>query len=364
MSEAQQTSPGGVVLAPARLINNLFVKLIALMNSAGTVWVFFLMFLICADIIARAVYNAPIRGVAEIVGYTIVGAVFLQLAHCLHVGRFARAEMFIEPQKKKRPVIGAIYEALFSGAGTFVFALIAYGTWFKFEEAMWTLTFGVENEFTVLVWPLRAIILFGASTVAIKYAFTAIEKLFLAGQLLRRRDAADGRVGWHQLLYGLVVVAAIAAVAMGDLGRVQIGLLSFIAILGIIFLGLHIGVGLIVISFAGIWIMMGEPRVAINAVKLASNEFLRVYFFGVVPLFVLMGLLINESGIGKDTFDVARWALRRVKGGLGVATVLANAIFAAITGSSIASAAVFTKVATPHMRAHGYTAKFAVGNVA
>ena len=48
-----------------------------------------------------------------------------------------------------------------------------------------------------------------------------------------------------------------------------------------------------------------------------------------------MGLVVNESDIGGDTFDVARWLLRRVKGGLGiVATVAANAMFAAITGSS------------------------------
>ena len=83
-----------------------------------------------------------------------------------------------------------------------------------------------------------------------------------------------------------------------------------------------------------------------------------------VPLFVLMGLLVSESDIGKETFDVARRLLRRLRGGLGIATVAANAIFAAITGSSIASAAVFTRVATPEMLSHGYTPRFAVGVVA
>jgi tripartite ATP-independent transporter DctM subunit len=68
--------------------------------------------------------------------------------------------------------------------------------------------------------------------------------------------------------------------------------------------------------------------------------------------------------VGKETFEVARWVLRRVKGGLGVATVVANAIFASITGSSIASAAVFTKIATPEMLRHGYTPRFSVGVVA
>jgi tripartite ATP-independent transporter DctM subunit len=84
----------------------------------------------------------------------------------------------------------------------------------------------------------------------------------------------------------------------------------------------------------------------------------------VIPLFVLMGLLVAVSGVGRDTFDVFEWLLRKVKGGLGVATVAANAVFAAITGISIASASVFTKVAVPEMIRHGYTPKFSVGVVA
>jgi tripartite ATP-independent transporter DctM subunit len=61
---------------------------------------------------------------------------------------------------------------------------------------------------------------------------------------------------------------------------------------------------------------------------------------------------------------VARYLLRRVRGGLGMATVAANAVFGAVTGISIASAAVFTKVAVPQMMRFGYTPKFAVGTVA
>jgi ribose/xylose/arabinose/galactoside ABC-type transport system permease subunit len=68
--------------------------------------------------------------------------------------------------------------------------------------------------------------------------------------------------------------------------------------------------------------------------------------------------------VGRDTFDVFQWLTRRVRGGLGLATVGANAVFAAITGISIASASVFTKVAVPEMIRHGYTRRFAVGVVA
>jgi len=78
---------------------------------------------------------------------------------------------------------------------------------------------------------------------------------------------------------------------------------------------------------------------------------------------VLMGILVSVSQLGRDTFDVAQRVFARLRGGLGVATVAANAVFAAITGISIASAAVFTKVAVPEMVRHGYTGRFAVGTV-
>jgi C4-dicarboxylate transporter, DctM subunit len=84
----------------------------------------------------------------------------------------------------------------------------------------------------------------------------------------------------------------------------------------------------------------------------------------VIPLFVLMGALVTVSGVGRDTFTVAQALLQRVRGGLGVATVAANALFAAVTGVSVASASVFTQVAVPPMLNYGYSPRFAVGVVA
>ena len=343
-----------------------YARLISITNSIGSIWIFGLMFLICADVIARGAFDTPIRGVPEIAGYSLVGAIFLQLSHSLHVGRFARAEMFIEPFTTNRPIGANCFHAVFNIIGVFVFALIVYGTWFKFKEALPDLKFGVEDEFTILVWPLRLIILCGSAMVALKYFIELVENIFRIINLTTERLKAhdNSPTGLLYFLIIIIIGLAIYGLTIGDFTRIQIGAISFVGVLVVIFTGIHIGVGLIFLGFVGTWIMMDNPNIAINTVKLASNEFLRNYFFAVVPLFVMMGLLVNESDIGKDTFDAARWALKKVKGGLGVATVIANAIFAAITGSSIASAAVFTKVAVPQMLNHGYTAKFAVGTVA
>ncbi|MEO0938759.1 MAG: TRAP transporter large permease [Pseudomonadota bacterium] len=144
-----------------------------------------------------------------------------------------------------------------------------------------------------------------------------------------------------------------------DIGLIALGVMALLVLSG-----LYVPVALMLCSFIGVWAMRDNPELAAKLLGLAANDAISSYFFGVVPLFVLMGFIVSEAGFGRDAFDVANAMFRRLKGGLGVGTVGANAIFAAITGISIASAAVFTKIAVPQMRRHGYTPRFAVGVVA
>lgn len=145
---------------------------------------------------------------------------------------------------------------------------------------------------------------------------------------------------------------------------VEIGLLTIVGILVLVQSGMHVAIALIVLSFLGVWAIKGNLIIAGNLLQLTAYEGIKAYNFGVIPLFVLMGLLVSASGIGSDTFAVAAQIFRRVRGGLGMSTVAANAVFAAVNGSSIASASVFTKIAVPEMLRLGYTPRFSVGIVA
>ena len=144
----------------------------------------------------------------------------------------------------------------------------------------------------------------------------------------------------------------------------EIGLTSFGGMVLMVYLGFWVPFALMCSSFVGVWAIKGSPILAGKLLALAASETISSYFFGVVPLFVLMGYLVSVTGMGSDAFDVANHLFRRMKGGLGIGTVGANAIFAAITGISIASAAVFTRIAVPEMIKHGYTKRFSVGVVA
>ena len=139
---------------------------------------------------------------------------------------------------------------------------------------------------------------------------------------------------------------------------------SLVLMLALIWAGMHVAVVLAVVSFLGVWLIKDDVGIAAHLLAQASSDAIASHIFGVVPLFVLTGFLVAHADIGKDAFEVANQLLRRLRGGLGVATVASNAVFAAITGVSIASAAVFTRVAVPEMLRFGYHPKFAVGVVA
>lgn len=147
-------------------------------------------------------------------------------------------------------------------------------------------------------------------------------------------------------------------------GNVAIALGTLAAMLVLVYAGMHVAVALGLLSLVGVWLIKSDPQIAANLLAQAASDAIQSHIFGVVPLFVLMGLLVAHAEVGRDAFEVAQRLLARVRGGLGVATVAANAVFAAITGISIASAAVFSRVSVPEMLRLGYAPRFAVGVVA
>lgn len=144
----------------------------------------------------------------------------------------------------------------------------------------------------------------------------------------------------------------------------EIGILSVIAIVVLVYVGVYIPIALGLVSFVSIILMRDNFDLAINLLKIAIGDSVMEYTFATVPLFTFMGLIVSKAGLGADIYTVMNSGFRKVKGGIGMATVGANAVFAAVTGSSIASASVFSKVSVPQMLAFDYNPRFAVGVVA
>jgi len=136
------------------------------------------------------------------------------------------------------------------------------------------------------------------------------------------------------------------------------------ALLVMVFSGVHIAISLGLTSMIGIYLLTGDIHAMISFVSNTSYEALRDYVFAVIPLFMLMGEFLAKCGAASDLFALINRSMKRIPGRLAVATVLANAVFAFVTGVSIAAAAAFSKIAYPEMKRFGYERQFSLGCIA
>ena len=135
-------------------------------------------------------------------------------------------------------------------------------------------------------------------------------------------------------------------------------------LLALVFCGIHIAVSLGITSMIGIYLINGDIEMVKSFSANTAYEALRDYVFAVIPLFMLLGEFLAKCGAARDMFALINRLTKWVPGRLGVATVLANAVFAFVTGVSIAAAAAFSKIAYPEMRRYGYERKFSLGCIA
>jgi tripartite ATP-independent transporter DctM subunit len=326
------------------------------MNALGVLCILGLVLLVCADIAGRNLFANPLPGVPELVALALVAAVFLQLPLVLQEDRLTRTAMLTERFAQRSGAALCAWEALLAGAGAVILLLLVVGAWPDVQRAFVTREFaGVEGAFTVTVWPVKALILLGALVAA------------MASALRMRVYSRQVETGRAWLLPGLLAtVLAVFVLTLWLLnpepqvtGWLMIGLL-----LALIALGMPIALALLICGFLGLGVLKQDAEIALRTLALAAEGTVSEYVFATVPLFVLMGMLVNASDIGKDAFASGQRLCGRLPGGLGVATVAANAIFAAITGISIASAAIFAKIALPELVQQGYSKSFAVGLIA
>ncbi|MBO6716587.1 MAG: TRAP transporter small permease [Rhizobiaceae bacterium] len=156
--------------------DGIFGRIIGAMNALGTVWIIGLMLLINADIFGRTALNAPIAGVAELVAFSIVGIVFLQLAHTLKSGSMTRSDVLLNYLERRSPSLRRALMALFHLVGAVLLAVIAWRFWPSVEQA-WLHPerhfMGNPGFFTVPQWPLFALMLAGIVATSLQFFIEA-----------------------------------------------------------------------------------------------------------------------------------------------------------------------------------------------
>jgi C4-dicarboxylate transporter, DctM subunit len=138
---------------------------------------------------------------------------------------------------------------------------------------------------------------------------------------------------------------------------------GFIVLFALMLLRVPVGMAMGLVGVSGFAYLVGGAP-ALKLVGTTSMRTVTDYTFGVIPMFLLMGAFVSTSGMSQELFRAANTFVGRRQGGLGIATIIACAGFAAISGSSVATAATFSAVAYPEMRRYKYPQSFATGVIA
>ncbi len=150
---------------------------------------------------------------------------------------------------------------------------------------------------------------------------------------------------------------------MAGLDAQTVGLIGVAALLLLVFAGVRVYIAAAVVGLLGLVALIGWDAGAGIAGTIPHSK-ATTYTLSVLPMFILIGFLAFHAGITEALFDAARKWVGWVPGGLAVATVFATAGFAAVSGASTATAAVFARVAIPDMLKSGYSRRLAAGVVA
>lgn len=135
-------------------------------------------------------------------------------------------------------------------------------------------------------------------------------------------------------------------------------------LLVLVFSGMHVAIALGVTSAVGVYLVTGRDSVVLALIQNTFYDAIRDYIFAVIPLFMLMGEFIGRSGATSDLYIGLQRTFKKVPGRLALATLFGNAVFAFVTGVSIASATTFTRIAYPEMTRYGYSKSFSLGTIA
>ncbi|MEN9689393.1 MAG: hypothetical protein RI998_1390 [Pseudomonadota bacterium] len=142
-----------------------------------------------------------------------------------------------------------------------------------------------------------------------------------------------------------------------------VALIGFVALFTLMLLRVPVGMAMGLVGVCGYGYIAGSGP-ALKLIGQTSMRTVTDYTFGVIPMFMLMGAFVSVSGVSRELFRAANAFIGHLRGGLGVATVVACGGFAAICGSSVATAATFSSVAYPEMRRFGYPQSFSTGVIA
>jgi C4-dicarboxylate transporter DctM subunit len=306
------------------------------------------------EVCMRFFFGSPSTWVTEVSTYLVVAATFLSLAYVTKESAHIRVDFVTAKLSPRANEILEITNSFFA-----LFFLV-YLAWEGLKLAVDAYIMG-ELTSTIIRAP-RFIFLGLVPLGAILFSLQYLRSL---ARLLKTVFQSKVERHWRSDAVGIVISGIfIVLVAMGSLWiKKSPPLGSAILFFSFLFCGTPVSIALALYGMFGFLFFFGSTAM-MSQLALVAYGTLDSNIMAAVPLFVLAGSILLHGKVGPRLFGFASVWLRHFPGGLGIASVVFCGIFAAITGSSVATAATVSLVALPEMLSRGYERKFSLGLLA
>jgi len=323
------------------------------LNSGGLIVLAVMVFFTASDVTLRYLFNRPILGSWELTELMLALLVFSTIAYTAVKKGHINVELVTS---RLPPRAREIIESITLLLSTVLFALMA---WQSAVQAVILLASGSRSEaYGVPHYPFFFVVAFGSGLLS----------LVLLVDLLNSLARLIERNRWGILIWlvlgGIVSASPIWIDGLPwEVSPLMAGLIGMGILLILLFSGMPIGFGMAFIGILGMAYISGTEA-GLGLLRRVPYGTTATYALSVVPLFIVMGEFAYHSGLSRELYyTVYRW-IGHLPGGLAMATVGACAGFAAVSGSSLATAATMGTVALPEMRRYKYDDRLATGCVA
>ncbi|MFV0438777.1 MAG: TRAP transporter large permease subunit [Desulfopila sp.] len=315
-----------------------------------------LMFLTVADVFGRYFFNSPITGAQELSEISLMLITFLGISFTALSKEHVRVElllMFLSPN------VRLVLNILTDTISLIVSVAISY-CGFVYTRTVYER--GISTELLHLpTWPF----LFCLSLSCAFLSLIFVKEIWRSSKEATTISWPASQI-WFSFFTLLLVAAVLGAfqyIGMMDVEPVVIGCVGMLAMLCLLFIGVPIGFCMMLIGVVGMMYCAGFDA-GFSLIEITPYTSTVNYSMTVVPLFILMGGIAFRTGLSKDLYMlVFRW-VGHWPGGLAIAAVGGCACFAAISGSSLATAATMGMVSLPEMKRYNYDSALATGAIA
>ena len=367
-----------------------------LTGVASALAVLWMVGIVCYEVFSRYLFNSPTTWVTEVATYTLVGITFLGLASAQRAGSHIQVELLIGSVSQARR------DALNLVANWIGLFFVTFAAWqmiaFNFQEFVhdtrdwgllstpqWIPQTPASIGFVVFALailadnfrlgpPATALARWVVPCLGVVLAVILIRlgpfRVPIAGMMLDWGSAAIGvaivlaTLAWSGprimlSVIGLLVALGLVFWSLRGSSLLVVGIVLVAVMLILLLLGVRIALALGVTGMFGLYFLLPQPLLSVLAERSWSS--VNTFTLTAVPMFILMSSLLLRSGVTTQMFDaLVRW-FGRTPGGLAHASVGASAVFAAVSGSSLATAATLGNVACPEMIRRGYSPRLTYG---